>query len=85
MQVCALTPSPPPSFWPSGVKVRSDSFHSAGHVATAGGCLSSVYLAMWTIERLLDRSEAEQALLKVAPVGQEDEYLRLAGVAYRDA
>jgi hypothetical protein len=44
-------------------------------VATAGGCLSSQYLAAWLIARLADEDTAHAALFYVAPVGEKDEYV----------
>jgi len=53
----------------------TQAFNTNGKVATAGGCLSSTYLACWVIHELADRSAAERALLKVVPVGEEAAYL----------
>ncbi len=58
-----------------GVDVLAEAFNTDGKVATAGGCLSSTYLACWVIHELTDRSAAEEALLKVVPVGEEAAYL----------
>lgn len=62
----------------AGVRVLEQPFFARGNVATAGGCLSSHYLATWLIWRLAGRAAAEEALAYVAPVGQEDEYLSRA-------
>ena len=62
----------------AGVRVLEQTFFASGNVATAGGCLSSHYLATWFIWRLAGRAAAEEALTYVAPVGQEDEYLSRA-------
>ena len=53
-------------------------FFAAGNVATAGGCLSSQYLAAWVIARLADDQTARDALFYVAPVGEKDEYVARA-------
>ena len=50
-------------------------FFAAGNVATAGGCLSSQYLAAWVIARLAGDQTARDALFYVAPVGEKDEYV----------
>ena len=57
-----------------GVSVRVDPFHETGRIATAGGCLSSAYLAYWIIDRLAGRESADLALSYVVPIGEEAEY-----------
>ena len=59
----------------AGADVVDQPFFAAGNVATAGGCLSSQYLAAWTIARLADLDTARTALFYVAPVGEKDEYV----------
>ena len=53
-------------------------FVAHGNVATAGGCLSSQYLAAWMIARLASVKDAEDAIHYVAPVGEKDQYVRRA-------
>ena len=55
----------------AGVNVIDCPFVAHGNVATAGGCLSSQYLAAWTIARLASLREAEEAIHYVAPVGEK--------------
>lgn len=55
----------------SGAQVTEQSFVAKGNIATAGGCLSSQYLAAWVIYRSLGRESVEEALSYVAPVGEE--------------
>ena len=43
-----------------------------GNIATAGGCLSSKYLAAWVICKLADQAHAEAAIHYVAPVGEKE-------------
>ena len=62
----------------AGVRVLGRPFFASGNVATAGGCLSSHYLATWFLWRLAGRAAAEEALAYVAPVGQESEYVARA-------
>jgi transcriptional regulator GlxA family with amidase domain len=62
----------------AGVRVLDQPFFASGNVATAGGCLSSHYLATWFIWRLAGRAEAEEALAYVAPVGEESDYVTRA-------
>ena len=46
-----------------------------GNIATAGGCLSSQYLAAWVIHRRLGREAVVEALSYVAPVGEEQSFI----------
>jgi transcriptional regulator GlxA family with amidase domain len=62
----------------AGVHVLEQPFFASGNVATAGGCLASHYLATWFIWRLAGRAAAEEALLYVAPVGEERGYVSRA-------
>lgn len=55
----------------SGAQVIDQSFIAKGNIATAGGCLSSQYLAAWVIYRSLGREAVEEALSYVATVGEE--------------
>jgi transcriptional regulator GlxA family with amidase domain len=57
----------------TGVEVLDRAFHADGNLATAGGCLASVYLAAWTIARLADRETAQAAIHYAAPVGEKEE------------
>lgn len=62
----------------AGVEVLNQPFFAAGNIATAGGCLSSTYLAAWVITRLEGIDAAGAALHYVAPVGEKDEYVARA-------
>lgn len=62
----------------AGVRVLERPFVAHGNVATAGGCLASMYLAAWVIARLVDEEAARAALHYVAPVGEKDVYVRRA-------
>ena len=61
-----------------GTTVLDKPFTANGNIATAGGCLSSQYLAMWVICCRLGTEEAKQVIHYVAPVGQKDEFLARA-------
>jgi transcriptional regulator GlxA family with amidase domain len=67
----------------AGVKVLDQPFVAHGNVATAGGCLSSHYLAAWVIARLAGWKVAEDIVSYVAPVGQKPEYAERARNALR--
>jgi transcriptional regulator GlxA family with amidase domain len=62
----------------AGVDVLNQPFFASGNVATAGGCLSSQYLAAWIIARLANEEAARSALHYVAPVGEKEEYVERA-------
>jgi transcriptional regulator GlxA family with amidase domain len=59
----------------AGVEVLDQPLFAKGNVATAGGCLSSAYLAGWMIARLAGIEAATAALHYVAPVGEKAEYV----------
>jgi len=58
----------------AGIHVLNQPFFARGNVATAGGCLSSHYLATWVIWQLAGPAAAEEALSWVVPVGQESDW-----------
>lgn len=58
-----------------GISILNQSFHAQGPVATAGGCLSSQYLAAWLIVKLGGEELAREALVSVAPFGEENDYV----------
>jgi transcriptional regulator GlxA family with amidase domain len=62
----------------AGVEVLNQPFFAKGNVATAGGCLSSQYLAAWVIARTAGTEAARSAIHYVAPVGEKDEYVERA-------
>lgn len=62
----------------AGVEVLNQPFFASGNVATAGGCLSSQYLAAWVIARTEGLGAARAALHYVAPVGEKEEYVERA-------
>ena len=62
----------------TGINVVNQAFIAQGNVATAGGCLSAVYLSAWVIARLAGLEEAKAVLHYVAPVGEKDEYVARA-------
>lgn len=62
----------------AGIDVIDAPFFAAGNVATAGGCLASVYLATWLIMRGASQDAAGAAIHYVAPVGEKAEHVRRA-------
>ena len=59
----------------AGVEVLNQPFYADGNVATAGGCLSSQYLAAWVIARFEGLEAAQSAMHYVAPVGEKEQYV----------
>ena len=68
----------------SGAQVVDQSFVAKGNIATAGGCLSSQYLAAWVIYRSLGREAVEEALSYIAPVGEEQSLIGRVFAAIED-
>ncbi|MFS8975852.1 DJ-1/PfpI family protein [Cupriavidus necator] len=62
----------------AGVAVLNQPFVARRNVATAGGCLSSQYLAAWFIARLEGVDAARSAIHYVAPVGEKETYVTRA-------
>ncbi len=56
----------------AGVEVLNQPFFAKDNIATAGGCMSSQYLATWIIAKLAGNDSAESAIHYVAPVGEKD-------------
>ena len=59
----------------AGVDVLNQPFYAKGNVATAGGCLSSQYLAAWVIARLEGMDASRAAMHYVSPVGEKELYV----------
>jgi transcriptional regulator GlxA family with amidase domain len=59
----------------AGTEVLNQPFHAKGNIATAGGCLASVYLASWIVARLAGEDAARSAMHYIAPVGEKDQYV----------
>lgn len=62
----------------AGVDVIDAPFVAHGNVATAGGCMSSQYLAAWMIARMASLQDASEAIYYVAPVGEKQIHVDLA-------
>lgn len=56
----------------AGIEVLNQPFFASGNIATAGGCLSSQYLAAWIIAKVEGIDAAREALYYVAPVGEKE-------------
>lgn len=66
-----------------GYRVLDRPFHAAGNVASAGGCLSSQYIAAWIALRALGEDAAREMIHGAAPVGEKEAWVdrALAAVA----
>ncbi len=62
----------------AGIEVLDQPFFARGNTATAGGCLSSQYLAAWVLARTEGIDAARDALHYVAPVGEKETYVNRA-------
>lgn len=62
----------------AGIDVLDAPFVAHGNVATAGGCMASVYLASWMIARAASPAAAREALHYIAPVGEKAAYVEHA-------
>jgi transcriptional regulator GlxA family with amidase domain len=62
----------------AGVAVLNQPFVANRNVATAGGCLSSHYLAAWFLARLDGVEAARNAIHYIAPVGEKETYVTRA-------
>ena len=60
----------------AGVDVLNQPFMAKENVATAGGCMSSQYLATWAIAKGATIADAESAIDYVAPVGDKGPYTK---------
>jgi len=56
----------------AGVDVLNQPFYAKESLASAGGCLSSEYLAAWVIAKLAGADAAISAIDYVAPVGEKE-------------
>lgn len=59
----------------AGVEVLNQPFTAENNIATAGGCLSSQYLATWVIAKLDGVDAAASAIHYVAPVGEKNDHV----------
>jgi len=60
----------------AGVEVLNQPFMAKENIATAGGCMSSQYLATWAIAKGATIADATSALEYVGPVGEKESYTK---------
>lgn len=68
----------------AGVTVIDARFVADGNLATAGGCLSSQYLAAWMIARGGSWQDASDAIHYVAPVGEKEAWIERTSAVVKD-
>ncbi|WP_306494911.1 DJ-1/PfpI family protein [Pseudomonas sp. W4I3] len=66
-----------------GIEPRDQPLVFQGNVATAGGCLSALYLVGWLIESWFGADKRRSTLLPVLPTGQQELYDALIGLSIR--
>jgi transcriptional regulator GlxA family with amidase domain len=62
----------------AGAEIVEQPFVAHGNVASAGGCLSSIYLASWLIAKGGNLDLVREALNYVAPVGEQEDWITRA-------
>lgn len=67
-----------------GVETLDKPLVCRGNVATAGGCLSAVYLVGWMVETLYGPAKRRETLRPLIPAGQSDTYERLIESSIRE-
>ncbi len=67
-----------------GVEVLDKALVCNGNIATAGGCLSAVYLVGWVVEVLLGSGKRKETLREILPAGQGATYEHLIESSIRD-
>ncbi|GGM88133.1 DJ-1/PfpI family protein [Shewanella xiamenensis] len=65
-------PDAKPALVAMGVEVEDCALVINGNIATAGGCLSSLYLTGWVAERLFDSAKRREIHRQLIPAGQAD-------------
>ncbi|NLQ22764.1 thiamine biosynthesis protein ThiJ [Shewanella sp. S-1] len=65
-------PDAKPALVAMGVDVEDCALVINGNIATAGGCLSSLYLTGWVAERLFDSTKRREIHRQLIPAGQTD-------------
>lgn len=56
----------------AGVQLKQRPLVVHGNVATAGGCLASLYMTAWILYRSIGAAETRQIFAQVAPVGDDE-------------
>jgi len=67
-----------------GIDVLDQALVCNGNVATAGGCLSAVYLTGWVVETLFGKNKRRETLRELIPAGQREIYEQLIDSSIRE-
>jgi transcriptional regulator GlxA family with amidase domain len=70
-------PDAKPALSAMGVDVQDQALVAEGNIATAGGCLSALYLTGWLAERLYDETKRREIHRQLIPAGQAELYENL--------
>lgn len=65
-------PDAKPALEEMGGDVQDEPLVVEGNIATAGGCLSALYLTGWVIERLFNEQKRRETHRQLIPAGQAD-------------
>jgi len=68
-----------------GVNVQDKALVVEGNIATAGGCLSALYLTGWLAERLYDESKRREIHRQLIPADQAEIFENLIKSSIKDA
>jgi transcriptional regulator GlxA family with amidase domain len=66
-----------PKLVAKGAEISDKALYVEGNVASAGGCLSSYYLAAWAITKAVGWEVAADIVHYIAPIGEKDHYVAL--------
>ncbi len=77
-------PGAKPALEALGYDVLDEPLVCNGNVATAGGCLSAVYLIGWVVETLFDAEKRNETLAELIPAGQQEIFDRLIETSIRN-
>ncbi len=66
-----------PKLAAKGAEISDKALYVEGNVASAGGCLSSYYLAAWAITKAVGWEAAADIVHYIAPIGEKDHYVAL--------
>ena len=78
-------PDAKPGLVSMGVDVQDKPLVVEGNIATAGGCLSALYLTGWLAERLYGESKRREIHRQLIPAGQAEIFEPLIKAAIADA
>ncbi|WP_412500456.1 DJ-1/PfpI family protein [Shewanella chilikensis] len=69
----------------TGAEVLDEPLVIRGNIATAGGCLSAMYLCAWLAERLLGEEKRREMLRELLPAGQQPQFEAIIDASLQSA